>query len=611
MLASPDAFVVAAPGALYGVQLELDGTMRQTWQSPLPAGVEPSALGGDIELRGEHPLEVLDRSGDQILLLRGSAQAGFHQVGSLPAGREPADLTFTDLNGDGQSDMVIADAGGDALTVWMGGRNGSWGAMRTFPVGHRPVAVIPGSFDSRSTPDLAVADSGSNAVTILYGDGRGRIRSRDDIPVGAGPTALASFDEDNSFIDQDLNNDFIGDLAVVDSDANEVRILLGSEDGPSPASVTHFPAGTRPVAIAAGHFTRGDHVDAAVLFAGSGALSLLLGDGHGHFSAQPPIAVNGTPSSIAVDDFAGDSTDDVLLTDATGAVTSVTLGDRLLVPGYSLNQASGADGVVYWGQKVGKRWRARAWNGDRSTTLAIPPSTRSIFMYPGRDAGGRREVTYVRCLHRRCSPHALRLPHGPESPPLVRVPAGCEVEQFARWRHVSAFVVGPTGRAACPAARRGLWIDAPGLPTRRVATRFVNLAGVHGTTVAWSDGYEVADSPDVVRMRVASARGPTHTLDVGYAGGDACDQGFSFGGLFDRGYLYWSGECESSLSGGFESFKRARVSAPGCRSSLGSIVRFPPFDFAVSDGKLFYAGDRGLFQVDPARIRWPREHCRR
>jgi hypothetical protein len=611
MLASPDALVLAAPGALYGVQLEFDGTMRQTWQSPLPAAVEPSALAGGIEYRGESRLQVLDRSGDQILLLRGSPQAGFHQVGSLAAGREPADLTFTDLNRDGQSDMVIADAGSDALTVWMGRHDGSWGPMQTFPVGHRPVAVISGSFDGRSTPDLAVADSGSNAVTILYGDGKGQIRSRENIAVGAGPTALASFDEENSVRDQDLNNDIKADLAVVDRDADEVRVLLGSEDGPTPGSVTRFAAGSRPVAIAAGHFTRGDHLDAAVLLAGSGAVSLLLGDGHGRFSAQRPIAVGGTPSSVAVDDFAGDSTDDVLLTDATGAVTSVTLGDRLLVPGYSLNQASGADGVVYWGQKVGKRWRARSWNGHRATTLAIPPSTRSIFMYPGRDTSGRREVTYVRCLHRRCSPHALRLPHGPESPTLLRVPNGCEVEQFARWRRVRAYVVGPTGRAPCPAARRGLWIDAPGRPRRRIATRFVNLAGVHGTTVGWSDGYEVADGPDVVRMRVASARGPTHTLDVGYAGGDGCDQGFSFGGLFDRGYLYWSGECESSLSGGFESFKRARVAAFGCRSSLGSIVRFPSFDFAVSDGKLFYAGDRGLFQVDPARVRWPRERCRR
>jgi hypothetical protein len=340
-------------------------------------------------------------------------------------------------------------------------------------------------------------------------------------------------------------------------------------------------------------------------------VSLLLGDGHGHFSAQAPTRVGGVPISLAVGDFAGDALDDVVLADSSGAVTSVTPGDRLLVSGYSLNQASGADGTVYWGQRVGKRWRARAWDGNRSSTLGIPPSTRSVFMYPGRGPSGHREVTYVRCLHRRCSPHAFRLPGGPESGPLVRVPNGCEVDQFARWRRVSAYVVVPTGRAPCPAGRRGLWIDAPDRPARHIAKRFVNLAGVHGTTIGWSHGYEVAGGAGVVRMRVASVYGPPHTLDVGYSGGDGCDQGFSFGGLFDRGYLYWSGECVSSLGGGFESFKRARLSALGCRSSLPSVERFPPFDFAVSAGALFYVADRGLFRVDPTRARWPRERCRR
>ncbi len=611
MLAGSDSLVLAAPGTLQGVHVGLDGTLSQAWQSPLPPAVEASALAGDVEERGQHPLQVLDRSGDQILLFRGNTRVGFHQVASLPTGREPADLTFTDLNGDGQSEMVIADAGADALTVWMGRRDGSWGPMQTFPTGHRPLAVIAGSFDDRRTPDLAVADSGSSAVTILYGDGKGHVRAREDIPVGAGPTALTSFDDEASLLDNDLNGDFSGDLAVVDSDANEVRVLLGGKHGPRPGSVTHLPAGSRPVAIAAGRFTLSDHLDAAVLLAGSGGVSLLVGDGHGRLAAQAPIAVGGTPSFIATGDFAGDGTDDVLLADTTGAVTSVTLGDRLLIAGYSLGQASGADGVVYWSQRVGKTWRARSWNGKRASTLPIPPSTRSMLMYPGRDAGGRREVTYVRCVHHRCSPHALRLPRGPESPTLVRVAKGCEVQQFARWRRVSAYVIGPTAKALCPLARRGLWIIAPGHPKRHIAARFVNLAGVHGTTVGWSDGQEVAEGQAVVRMRVASASGPPHTLEVGHAGGEGCDLGLTLGGLFDRGYLYWSSECVSSVSGGFESFKRVRLSALGCRSSLGAIIKFPPFDFAVSDGKLFYAGDRGLFQVDPARARWPRERCRR
>jgi hypothetical protein len=112
-------------------------------------------------------------------------------------------------------------------------------------------------------------------------------------------------------------------------------------------------------------------------------------------------------------------------------------------------------------------------------------------------------------------------------------------------------------------------------------------------------------------MRAASANGPPRTLDWDYSGGVGCDLGFTFGGVFDGGYLYWSGECESDVGGSFVSFKRARLGALGCHSSLGAVVSFPPFDFAVSDGDIFYLGDRGLLQVDPARARWPRERCRR
>jgi hypothetical protein len=611
LLADDESVVVAAPGSLYGVELNADGTPREAWRSPLPETVQPSALGGGFEQHGEGPLEVLDRAGEQVLLLQGNEKRGFRQLGGLPAGREPSDLALTDLNGDGHLDMVIADAGADALTVWMGRRGNAWGPMRTFPVGHRPVALATGSFDGRRTSDLAVADSGSNAVTILYGDGKGGIRRRQNVPVGAAPTALAAFGDSESLTDTSLNSDSIDDLAIVDGGANEVRVLLGDSDGPYSYSVTHFPPGSRPIAIAPGRFARSGHMDAAVTLGGSAAMSFLLGDGHGHLSAEAPVIVGGQPTALTTGDYAGDALSDVVLADATGAVESIIPGDRLLVATSSAQQISAAAGVLYWSQEIGSRWRERSWRSDGTTTLAIPPSTRSVFLYPGLDPRGRHEVTYVRCLHRRCAAHAFRLPRGPESSVPIHAPGGCEIGQFARWRHLSAYVIGPQRRRGCPAADRGLWIDPPRRPPRRVAKKFVNLTGVHGTTIAWSDGYLVKDGPGVVRMRVATSSGSPHTLDVGYAGGDACDEGFSLAGVFERGYLYWSGECDSSISAGHVSFKRARLQATDCRSSLGAIVEFPPFDFAVDNGRIFYAADRGLVEVDPSRQRWPRERCRR
>lgn len=604
MLGTADSLVVATPGALHGLAVSPNGSLRETWQSALPAGVDASALASGFEKRGEEPLEVLDRAGDRVLLFRGSSRRGFRPVGSLPAGDEPTDLALAYLDGDRNPDMVIADAGADTLTIWMGRGGDSWGPMRTVPVGHRPVAVASGSFDDRHTTDLAIANSGSNDVTILYGDDKGGIRNREQLPVGSGPVALATYSSE-----ADLNDDSVGDLVVVDSTSDDIRIFYGSEDGPLLHSAVHLPSGSRPAAIAGGTFTHGSSSDLAVALAGTGALSFLVGDGHGRFSAQAPVATGGQPTTLVTNDYAGDELSDVIVGDATGALVSIPTGDRLLVPAFNAAQASGADGVVYWSQPIGGRQRARSWDGKTASTLPIPASTRSMILFPGRDPGGRREVTYVRCLHRRCAAHAFRLPMGPETAVGPHPPTGCEIDQFARWGRESAYEVSAVSRR-CPVATRGLWISAPDRPPRRVAKQYVNLAGVHGTTVAWADGHRIRDDVGVVRMRAADANGPARTLAWDFSGGVACDQGFTLGGLFDDGYLYWSGECESSVGPSDVSFRRARVGALGCRSSLGAVVNFPPFDFAVSKGRIFYLGDRGLFQVDPARARWPRERCR-
>jgi hypothetical protein len=62
--------VVATPGSLRGMSIGADGTLRQTWQSPIPSSIDPSALGGGLEENGHQPLEVLDRAGAQIVLLK-------------------------------------------------------------------------------------------------------------------------------------------------------------------------------------------------------------------------------------------------------------------------------------------------------------------------------------------------------------------------------------------------------------------------------------------------------------------------------------------------------------------------------------------------------------
>ena len=85
-------------------------------------------------------------------------------------------------------------------------------------------------------------------------------------------------------------------------------------------------AGRNPVAIAIGQFNADNHLDLVIVNTGTGAnLSVLLGDGTGHFSSVSNVAVGAAPVNVAVGDVTGDSILDLLTTDGGNASTAVSL----------------------------------------------------------------------------------------------------------------------------------------------------------------------------------------------------------------------------------------------------------------------------------------------
>jgi len=83
-----------------------------------------------------------------------------------------------------------------------------------------------------------------------------------------------------------------------------------------------------PYAITAADFNGDGNLDLAVVDtpqSGTGAVSILLGNGDGTFQAQKMYAVGNVPKSIAVGDFNGDGKLDLAVTNSGDGTVSILL----------------------------------------------------------------------------------------------------------------------------------------------------------------------------------------------------------------------------------------------------------------------------------------------
>ncbi len=316
-----------------------DGTFAQTSASPMSVPsppyddfaspyIGPIAVG-DFNRSGHLGLAVGEFQNEAAVILSGIGNGSFAPSSASFAnalGMPITALNAADFNADGNLDLAIANEISGQSPVVLGYGNGAFNAAGDLNTGGFSVGAVVGDFNTDGKLDAIVASSGTtanpsqgSAVTVSLGNGDGTftLASGSPIPLGKDLSAIVT---------ADFNGDGKLDLAVTDSDANAVLILLGNGNGTFGLPAT-IAVGNQPDAILAADFNNDGKLDLAVANYADGTITLLFGNGDGTFTqaANSPYAVGKGPYQLVAEDFNGDGEVDLAVANLIDGTVSILL----------------------------------------------------------------------------------------------------------------------------------------------------------------------------------------------------------------------------------------------------------------------------------------------
>jgi VCBS repeat protein len=202
------------------------------------------------------------------------------------------------------------------------------------------------------------------------------------IPVGKGP---------GSVVLADVNRDGHLDILVANTESENLSVLLGDGKGHFVAAAgSPFACGKEPNDIAVGDFNGDGNLDVVIANTGTPYLTILLGDGKGGFraSAHSPFKTPSDPHvhGVAVGDFDGDGKLDVV-TDSWGK------NQIVMLTGDGAGNLTGPWWTIDVGKRPYERLRTADFNKDgKMDVVTTDLDQNAVTILLGDGHGGFREA---------------------------------------------------------------------------------------------------------------------------------------------------------------------------------------------------------------------------
>ncbi len=306
----------------------------------LPAGFIPVGIAtGDFNRDGKMDW-VVANAGDNNLWLyfgRGDGTADLPIIIPLP-GKTPVWIAAADLRANGITDLIVAEADNGTIGVLPGKGDGTFSPEQDYFVPGAPTFVVTGDFNRDGKVDVLAALSGSSDIfAMLPGTGTGSLGSVVVSPVNAPISPLVVW-----LSVGDINRDGIPDAVFKESASGDVLAFLGKGDGSFAYKTTITAdvgqVGLAYLTAEVGDINEDGCPD--VITSDSFALAqTFIGSCDGTFSApQPFFPLGDIGTSLLLKDLNGDGHLDIisgglfvsdlsLYGDVAGNLLSVLLGD--------------------------------------------------------------------------------------------------------------------------------------------------------------------------------------------------------------------------------------------------------------------------------------------